>query len=137
MLNKIESCLLSSYLIAVQLDISFFLWFETYYTQYCYVRNTFITSHCWCNKVQKVDNEAKFCVILFIMINALIWCNFEPDCLSSEGCYKKEYTQVLVYLKKWLKPMPYWVYPPVLSFIFKLQFGKVSNLSNLEFRIPN
>ena len=39
--------------------------------------------HCWGQQFQKVDTEAKFYVILFVMINALIWCNFEKDWLGS------------------------------------------------------
>ena len=41
------------------------------------------TPHCWGHHVQKVDTEAKFYVILFVMINALIWCNFEKNRLGS------------------------------------------------------
>ena len=41
------------------------------------------TPHCWGNQVQKVDTEAKFCVILFVIINALIWCNFESNWCGS------------------------------------------------------
>ena len=41
------------------------------------------TPHCWGHQVQKVDTEAKFYVILFVMINALIWCNFEKNRLGS------------------------------------------------------
>ena len=37
----------------------------------------------WGHQVQKVDTEAKFYVILFVMINALIWCNFEKNQLGS------------------------------------------------------
>ena len=42
-----------------------------------------LTPHCWGQQFQKVDTEAKFYVILFVMINALIWCNFEKDWLGS------------------------------------------------------
>ena len=42
-----------------------------------------ITPHCWGYHVQKVNTKAKFYVILFIMINALIWCNFEKNRLGS------------------------------------------------------
>ena len=33
----------------------------------------------WGNQIEKVDTKAKFCIILFVMINALIWCNFENN----------------------------------------------------------
>ena len=44
--------------------------------------NGLTTPHCWDHQVQKVDTEAKFYVILFVMINALIWCNFEKNQLG-------------------------------------------------------
>ena len=42
-----------------------------------------VTPHCWGHHDQKVDTKAKFYVIWFIMINALIWCNFEKNWLGS------------------------------------------------------
>ena len=35
------------------------------------------TPHCRGHHDQKVDTEGKFYVIWFVMVNALIWCNFE------------------------------------------------------------
>ena len=43
----------------------------------------YYSPHRWGHQVQKVATEAKFYIILFIMINALISCNFEKNCLGS------------------------------------------------------
>ena len=41
------------------------------------------TPHCWGHHVQKVNTEAKFYFIWFVMVNALIWYNFEKKWLGS------------------------------------------------------
>ena len=45
--------------------------------------NSLHTPHCLGHQVQKVDTKAKFYVILFVMINALIWCNLKKKWLGS------------------------------------------------------